>query len=55
MADKTPLRLVLDRSNNPTGLAEFQSGETIGNSFLTNSGNDSLNIDITFISFDFQH
>jgi hypothetical protein len=37
MADKTPLRLVLDGSNNPTGLAEFQSGETIGNSFLTNS------------------
>jgi len=37
MADKTPLRLVLDNSNNPTGLAEFQSGETIGNSFLTNS------------------
>ena len=30
MADKTPLRLVLDGSNNPTGLAEFQSGETIG-------------------------
>jgi hypothetical protein len=38
MADKTPLRLVLDGNNNPTGLAEFQSGETIGNSFLTNSG-----------------
>lgn len=38
MADKTPLRLVLDGSNNPTGIAEFQSGETIGNSFLTNSG-----------------
>jgi hypothetical protein len=38
MADKTPLRLVLDNSNNPTGIAEFQSGETIGNSFLTNSG-----------------
>jgi hypothetical protein len=37
MADKTPLRLVLDGSNNPTGLAEFQSGETIGNAFLTNS------------------
>jgi len=37
MADKTPLRLVLDVNNNPTGLAEFQSGETIGNSFLTNS------------------
>jgi hypothetical protein len=37
MADKTPLRLVLDGNNNPTGLAEFQSGETIGNSFLTNS------------------
>ena len=37
MADKTPLRLVLDNSNNPTGIAEFQSGETIGNSFLTNS------------------
>ena len=30
MADKTPIRLVLDNSNNPTGLAEFQSGETIG-------------------------
>jgi hypothetical protein len=30
MADKTPLRLVLDNSNNPTGIAEFQSGETIG-------------------------
>ena len=37
MADKTPIRLVLDGGNNPTGLAEFQSGETIGNSFLTNS------------------
>ena len=37
MADKTPLRLVLDGANNPTGLAEFQSGETIGNAFLTNS------------------
>ena len=30
MADKTPIRLVLDGANNPTGLAEFQSGETIG-------------------------
>jgi len=29
MADKTPIRLVLDGSNNPTGIAEFQSGETI--------------------------
>ena len=28
MADKTPIRLVLDGSN-PTGLAEYQSGETI--------------------------
>jgi hypothetical protein len=38
MADKTPLRLILDGSNNPTGLAEFQSGDTIANSFLANSG-----------------
>jgi hypothetical protein len=38
MANKTPLRLVLDGANNPTGLAEFQSGDTIANSFLTNSG-----------------
>ena len=29
MADKTPIRLVLDGSNNPTGIAEYQSGETI--------------------------
>src|SRR5210317_1571422 len=28
MADKTPIRLVLDGSN-PTGIAEYQSGETI--------------------------
>jgi hypothetical protein len=29
MVDKTPIRLVLDGSNNPTGIAEYQSGETI--------------------------
>ena len=37
MADKTPIRLVLDANNIPTGLAEFQATDTIGNSFLTNS------------------
>ncbi len=37
MADKTPIRLVFDGST-PTGIAEYQSGDTIANSFLTNSG-----------------
>ena len=36
MAEKTPIRLVFDGST-PTGIAEYQSGDTIGNSYLTNS------------------
>ena len=36
MAEKTPIRLVFDGST-PTGIAEYQTGDTIGNSFLTNS------------------
>ena len=35
MAEKTPIRLVFT-SGTPTGIAEYQSGDTIGNSFLTN-------------------
>jgi hypothetical protein len=57
MADKTPIRLVLDGSNNPTGIAEYQSGETIpyasggtglsslgtaGQALVVNSGADGL-------------
>ena len=30
MADKTPIRVVVDGSGNTTGLSEFQSGETLG-------------------------
>jgi hypothetical protein len=30
MADKVPIRTVYDSSNNATGLAEFQTGETVG-------------------------
>tara|TARA_Y100001937_G_scaffold117315_1_gene170418 strand:+ start:302 stop:2224 length:1923 start_codon:yes stop_codon:yes gene_type:complete len=30
MADKVPIRTVFDSSGNATGLAEFQSGETVG-------------------------
>jgi len=37
MADKTPIRLVLDGST-PTGIAEYQTGDTIGLSFLPGSG-----------------
>ena len=33
MADKTPVRVVFNSSNVATGMAEFQSGETIGTSF----------------------
>ena len=29
MADKTPIRTVFNASNVATGLAEFQSGETV--------------------------
>ena len=36
MANKTPIRLVFDGST-PTGIAEYQSGDTIANAFLTNS------------------
>ena len=36
MAEKTPIRLVFD-GGTPTGIAEYQTGDTIGNSFLTNS------------------
>ena len=36
MAEKTPIRLVFDGLT-PTGIAEYQSGDTIGNSYLTNS------------------
>ena len=35
MADKTPIRTVFNASNVATGLAEFQSGETVG---LTHGG-----------------
>ena len=35
MADKTPIRAVFNDSNVATGLAEFQSGDTIG---LTHGG-----------------
>jgi hypothetical protein len=41
MTIKTPIRLVLDGSNNPTGLAEFQTGEIIGVSF-GGTGNSTL-------------
>ena len=37
MAEKTPIRLVFT-DGTPTGIAEYQSGDTIGNSYLTNSG-----------------
>ena len=30
MADKTPVRVVFNSSNVATGMAEFQSGETVG-------------------------
>ena len=33
MADKTPVRVVFNASNVATGLAEFQSGDTVGTSF----------------------
>ena len=33
MADKTPVRVVFNESNVATGLAEFQSGDTVGTSF----------------------
>ena len=33
MADKTPVRVVFDSSNVATGLAEFQSGESVGTAF----------------------
>jgi len=33
MADKTPVRVVFNNENVATGLAEFQSGETVGTSF----------------------
>ena len=33
MADKTPVRVVFNASNVATGMAEFQSGETVGTSF----------------------
>ena len=33
MADKTPVRVVFNNDNVATGLAEFQSGETVGTSF----------------------
>ena len=32
MADKTPVRVVFNSSNVATGMAEFQSGETISTS-----------------------
>ena len=35
MSAKTPIRTVVDGSNNPTGLAEFQSGEFVA---LTHGG-----------------
>ena len=35
MTDKVPIRTVFDSSGNATGLAEFQSGDTIG---LTHGG-----------------
>ena len=35
MADKTPIRTVFNSDNVATGLAEFQSGETVG---LTHGG-----------------
>ena len=37
MANKTPIRLVLT-DGTPTGIAEYQSGDTIGASFLQGSG-----------------
>ena len=33
MADKTPVRVVFNESNVATGLAEFQSGDTVGTAF----------------------
>ena len=33
MADKTPVRVVFNESNVATGLAEFQSGDSVGVSF----------------------
>ena len=33
MADKTPVRVVYNSSNVATGLAEFQSTETVGYAF----------------------
>ena len=33
MADKTPVRVVFNASNVATGMAEFQSGDTVGTSF----------------------
>ena len=33
MADKTPVRVVFNASNVATGLAEFQSGDTVGTAF----------------------
>ena len=33
MADKTPVRVVYNASSVATGLAEYQSGETIGYAF----------------------
>ena len=33
MADKTPVRVVFNASNVATGMAEFQSGETVGTAF----------------------
>ena len=33
MADKTPVRVVFNASSVATGLAEFQSGDTIGTAF----------------------
>jgi len=37
MADKTPIRLVFT-DGSPTGIAEYQAGDTIANQFLSNSG-----------------
>ena len=33
MADKTPVRVVFNASNVATGMAEFQSGDTVGTAF----------------------
>ena len=48
MADKKPIRAVFNDSNVATGLAEFQSGDTVG---LTHGGLD-VRVDVRGTVFD---